>query len=117
MITLQYIARIDSSSEHYLPGKFSKFIYIYTFKGIPVVKSGGGSVLRLAVADLFKAEVMEGFHAPFLQVRRPIDAGSCRLHSSDARLRQPQDLQGAQALGARTFQAPMPGDLHALAVL
>ena len=55
-----YIARI----EHYLK----------------VVHSGNGSVLRLAIADLFKAEVMEGYSGPYLQARRPMSQVSQRSY-------------------------------------
>ena len=53
-----YVARI----EHYLK----------------VVNSGNGSVLRLAIADLFRAEVIEGYSGPYLQVRRPLSQVSYR---------------------------------------
>lgn len=47
-----YVARI----EHYLK----------------VVNRGNGDVLRLAIADLYKAEVTEGCSGEYLQVRRPL---------------------------------------------
>ena len=71
-----YVARI----EHYLK----------------IVNGGDGSVLRLAIADLYKAEVIYGCSGQYLQVRRPlthvsrrkypiaVDDISCKLVFCDA---------------------------------
>ena len=63
---------------------------------LKVVNPRNGSVLRLAVADLFKAEAVEGCLGKYLQVRRPltqinkrsyqmaVDDISCKLVFCDA---------------------------------
>ena len=47
---------------------------------LKVVKSRDCSVLRLAIADLFKADVTESYAGQYLQVRRPITNTSRRSY-------------------------------------
>ena len=69
---ISYFVRVDYEGEGTYIARVEQYLR--------VVKSSDGSVLRLAAADLFKAEVMEGFQAPYLQVRRPIDHNSMRSY-------------------------------------
>ena len=82
VVDIQGVEVVQSTSYRLARKRISYFVEVpYEGEGtyiarirhyLKVVRSGNGGVLRLAIADLFKAEVSEGYWGRFLQVRRPI---------------------------------------------